>query len=108
MNSQYELFEAKAARDQALTQVSENAADWMTVAFNLLLRIEGGIDLTGEMVRNRLLWMGCPQPHHHNAWGALIRTAVVRGALTDTGRMAHMENVRSHARRTPVYQRRPR
>jgi hypothetical protein len=105
MNRQADLFESRAARDEALAKVSSNAGPWMTIAFGYLLRIEIGIDHTGESIRTQLLAMGCPPPHHHNAWGALIRSGVTQGVLVDTGRYAQMTDRRSHARRTPVYRR---
>ena len=103
---QFDLFGSREARDKALAQVSENAGDWMTVAFAHLLRLEHGLDHTGESIRAQLMASGCPPPHHHNAWGALIRCGVTRGVLVDSGRYSQMISRRSHARRTPVYRRR--
>lgn len=104
-DDQFSLFEGRAARAEALTQVEDNSGDWMTRAYRALLTIEPGTELTGEDVRRHITDGGCSAPHHPNAWGALIRVAVVRGALSDTGRMTQMKAVKSHARRTPVYRR---
>jgi hypothetical protein len=106
-DSQFDLFGGRAERDAALARVSANAGnDWMAAAFACLLRLERDLDHTGESIRTQLMAMGCPPPHHHNAWGALIRCGITRGVLVDTGRYSQMESRRSHARRTPVYRRR--
>lgn len=105
-DTQFDLFGSRSERDKALAQVSANAGDWMTAAFGCLLRLERDLDHTGESIRTQVVAMGCPPPHHHNAWGALIRCGVTRGVLVDTGRYSQMISRRSHARRTPVYRRR--
>lgn len=65
-------------------------------------RLPCGFLGTGEGIRLAVM---LPPPHHHNAWGAVIRMAVRRGLLMDTGQMAHMTSKKSHARRSPVYRR---
>src|SRR5262245_8323860 len=105
-DDQFDLFGSRSAHDEALARITAHAGDWITIALRTMLHIEAGPDLTGENIRQQLLAMGCPPPHHHNAWGALIREAVQRGILADTGRYAQMASKRSHARRTPVYRRR--
>lgn len=103
MTDQFDLFGSKAARDAAIAQVEENAGDFMDCALFLL---ENGIEddalVTGETVRKIVTAVGIV-PHHPNAWGALIRTAVKRGLLIETGQWRQMEDIRSHARRTPLY-----
>jgi hypothetical protein len=42
-------------------------------------------------------------PHHHNAWGALVMHMVRTGRLVATGEYRPMKDVKSHARKTPVY-----
>jgi hypothetical protein len=94
---------AKAARDEALERVTESGGDWQDRALLMLRRLPPGFEGTGEAFRLRLITDGLDKPHHHNAWGALIRHAIRLGHLQDTGKMAHMRTVRSHARKTPVY-----
>lgn len=103
MADHFDLVASKAARDDALAKVSDHAGEWMDTAYAALLTIRIGTELTGEDVRRRLSEMGCPLPHHHNAWGALIRSAIRRRVLRDTGRLVHMRSVRSHGRRTALY-----
>jgi hypothetical protein len=98
-----DLFSAIEARDEALAQVSRNAGlDWMGGA---LLRIAAFRNWRGtaEDVRVTLLANSYPSPHHHNAWGALIKTAIKRKLIIPTGDLTNMKTKKSHARRTPVY-----
>jgi hypothetical protein len=64
--------------------------------------ITEGQTLTGEDIRFRLMQEEI-QPHHHNAWGALISAAVRKGLIRETGRWVAMRGARSKARRTPEY-----
>jgi hypothetical protein len=106
MDDQRDLFSglAQTARDEAIERVAINSGPWMTVATGYIARLrewEG----TAEDLRLRLVSDGCPFPHHHNAWGALVMSAVKRGMLKPTGRMAKMKTPKSHARKTSVYRR---
>ena len=59
---------------------------------------------TGEDIRRFLIEeMQLEPPHHHNAWGSLIRTAVHRGLIGGTGRWTRMRGPKSHARPTQIY-----
>ena len=97
-----DLFTAYAARDEALERVSEHAGtDWNSAALNAIRRLKGQ-EVTGEDIR----LYAEPQigkPPHHNAWGALIRTAKHQNLLVATGRWQPMRTPKSHARPTPVY-----
>lgn len=96
---------AKVARDAALEQVATNAgSDWGAQAIRMIASLPPG-EYTGERLRLRLREQGLAPPHHHNAWGALINSAIRKRLLTDTGRRQHMESEKSHARKTPVYRR---
>jgi hypothetical protein len=106
MDEQRDLFSglAQSARDEAIDRVSVNAGPWLPIAIGYIARItewEG----TAEDLRLKLIDSGCPFPHHHNAWGALIMAAVKRGMLQATGRMAKMKTPKSHARKSSVYRR---
>ena len=97
-----DLFTAAEARDAALARVAENAgSEWMNDACAALRRFDGAQG-TGEDFRVWLTELGIT-PHHHNAWGALVRTARSRGILHPTGEYRKMKTVKSHARETPVY-----
>lgn len=106
---QLDMFPAKKARDHALKQVSENAGTWMDEALAIVSSMRGswlneGTDFTGEGLRWYLTRARhLPEPHHPNAWGALIRTAIQRGLLIPTGRFTHMTGPKSHARMTQIY-----
>ena len=99
--TQPDLFGARPARDEALGQVSANAGDFMAEALQAVLKLPRGV-YTGEDIRLELERQEIV-PHHHNAWGALIRQCVASGALRFSGRYEAMKTRRSHARRTPVY-----
>lgn len=58
---------------------------------------------TAEDLRFKLLSNGFEQPHHHNAWGALIRAAVVVGAIHPLGRYVAMKGEKARGRRTQTY-----
>lgn len=95
-----DLLESKKARDAGIEQVADHAETFMAKAMRVVETMRGRT--TGEMIRVELTARGIT-PHHPNAWGAVVLTAVRRKILVDTGEMTHMVDVRSHARRTPVY-----
>jgi hypothetical protein len=99
---EFDLFGSISARDDALGRVSGRAGAFMGDALSAIGRLPHGMLLTGEDVRLRLREIGI-RPHHHNAWGSLIKTAVDRKLLEPTGRWFRMKDVSSHARRTPEY-----
>lgn len=90
-------------RDEALERVAENAGeDFMTRALDLIERLPRGTTATGEEIRHRVAAAGI-EPHHANAWGALISQAVRLKLMTPTGVWRAMKKPSSHARKTPVY-----
>jgi len=95
------LFSALEARDRAIDQVSDNSGDFMSDAISAMRRMEPG-DVTGEDVRNYLSGLGI-EPHHHNAWGALIMLAIKHGVLHPTDQFRNMRGPKSHGRMTRVY-----
>ena len=60
--------------------------------------------VTGEDVRLACEAAGI-RPHHHNAWGGLVREAIKQGLLVATGTYRSMKAKGSHARKTQVYRR---
>jgi hypothetical protein len=93
--------EAQAARDEGMSRVAKNSGDWMSKALDAVKALPAGFEGTGEDIRLKIE-PRCGKPHHHNATGALIRTAINRGMLRY---VAHrqMKTEKSHARSTPVY-----
>ena len=102
MNQQPDFFGGASRRDAAIEVVTENSGEWMTRALAAVELLPNNIKVTGEDVRFRLL-ESIGEPHHHNAWGALILHAVKDGSLLSTGIWRAMSDPRSHARRTLVY-----
>jgi len=97
---QLSIFDALKARDEALAQVSANADTWIESALAYIPTLSG--EMTGEDIRFALVAL-VGEPHHSNAWGALIRTAKGRGLIENTGQYVPMRAANSHARITPVY-----
>lgn len=96
---QLDLEDAIKERDAALASVAANAGSWMERGLEAIGALPKSFTGTAEEIR---LEIKVPPPHHHNAWGALIRVAVKRGLLAEIG-MGQMKTKRSHARRTPLY-----
>ena len=92
---------ARAAREDALERVARE--EFMREGMKFIGSLGHGTEATGEEIRLRCEARGI-EPHHHNAWGSLIMTALRKGLLRHTGRYAPMTVKRSHARRTPVYE----
>jgi hypothetical protein len=107
MNQQFSFFtdDAVGARDAALARVSDNAGPWMTYArAAIVAHLPDGWRGTAEDCRVALLRAGVEPPHHHNAWGALIKSCIPL-ILRPTGEWRNMRTEKSHARSTPVYRR---
>ena len=102
MSEQQDLFGAQQARDNALNQVSGNTGKWMHKALVAVSDLRSGADLTGEDIRMRVADR-VGNPHHPNAWGALIKAALKANLITPAGKHRAMQTVKSHARSTPVY-----
>jgi len=103
-------IEASKARDAALQQVSDNSGDWMALALIELAEMarlpSGWANLdhgfTGEDMRRMIVPL-CGNPHHNNAFGALVRTAITRKIIEPAGAYRAMRAEGSHGRKTPVY-----
>ena len=101
---QFDLAEALKRRDDGMQQVAENARPYTQQAAELIARINPGTEWTGEDIRIHVE-SKIGKPHHHNAWGAIINTAVRGKVLVKTGVYRKMKTPKSHARATPVYRR---
>jgi hypothetical protein len=101
---QRSLFESRAERDIGIARVSLSNESWIEKALAILRVMKCcQHEATGEDIRLWLLAHGLEEPTKPHAWGALTRTAVLRGILADTGRVRQMKDKRSHARRTPLW-----
>lgn len=99
----FDAAESRAARDAGIALVTENSGGFMPLALLLVSKLGPG-EYIGEDVRRACNAAGL-FPHHPNAWGSLIRTAIKRGYLTPTGDLDPMKFVKSHARKSMVYSR---
>ena len=108
MTGQPDLFAAplpppaKLERDKALYIVADNSESWIDKACRAMRFLSVRRDWTGEDIRLTLETV-VGAPHHHNAWGALIKRAINEGLIHYTGKHVHMRTLKSHARQTPVY-----
>jgi hypothetical protein len=91
---------SRIARDEALARVTRSSDAFMVNALIAISQLRG--EFRGEQIRATLMAQGI-EPHHHNAWGAVVRSALKRGLLEATGRFEAMHDVKSHARKTEVY-----
>ncbi len=92
-----------ALRDEGLAVVSLNSQPWMDKALALLPQMRREhMTVTGEDIH---IWIEkrLGPPHHYNAWGALVSTAVRRGIIEFTGSYRKCTSPVRHAHRTPVY-----
>jgi hypothetical protein len=94
--------DAKQARDEALAKVRNNGGEWREIALCGLYLIPG-FEGTAEDIRLRLQIKRIPPPHHHNAWGEMIKAALSLKLIVPTGERRHMRTRKSHARLTDVY-----
>lgn len=104
MNAQFDLFAGKKARDVGMATAVEHAGQaFRRGVVEVVGLMQNGARVTGEDIRQACVKAGVV-PRHPNSWGGTIMGLVRSGYLRDTGEMAHMKDVRSHARRTPVYE----
>lgn len=94
---------ATEARDIALARVERHAGPkWSDAAQDAIRSLPAGLRLTGEGIRAHVS-ARIGEPHSPNAWGAVVRMAVIRGVLVRTGEWTPMTHPKSHARLTPIY-----
>ena len=108
-----DLFASREARDEGFAAVAgrepwvKSKVGWMAVAMVKVSSLPPDWTGTGEDIRVHCMRQGAPMPHHSNAWGGLINSCIKAGLLHKTGQHGQMRAVRSHARSTPIYSRRP-
>lgn len=93
---------AVAARDEAVTRVAANSKGFHPTALAIVSGM-GAWTGTGEDLRKIVSLQ--VEPHHHNAWGALILDAARKGLISRTGERRRMGERSSHARETDVWTR---
>jgi len=107
INENMDLFEDSSTaiqeRDKALKQVADNSGEWMDRALAAVKLLAPG-EYTGEDIRLAVIEM-IGAPHHHNAWGAVVKMSLAHKAIRPTGRLTAMKTRKSHGRRTAVYYR---
>lgn len=92
---------ARAAKQKALDQVTENAGEyWKRAALEVFRGMAG--EMTGEDIRLACFAEGV-NPHHPNAWGGFVAGLVRSGELEPTGRYRPMVSEGSHGRETKIY-----
>jgi hypothetical protein len=74
----------------------------METALAAITLLESGQFMTGEDVRVAIV-NTVGEPHHHNAWGAMIKSAVKQRLIIPTGKWRPMKLPQSHARVSPIY-----
>lgn len=111
MQLQLDIFSGRQQRDLGIQAATGNEReDWrdaygkMVDAFFAATPI--GQTFTGESLRLNCVRWGLADPHHHNVWGAcargVLKAWLKAGRIEEAG-MGQMVDVRSHARRTPMY-----
>jgi|ETNvirnome_2_130_1030620.scaffolds.fasta_scaffold02234_14 hypothetical protein len=102
--AQYSAEWTKAERDKAMAKVTVNAGPWKDIAKAALDHLPPDARMTGEDIRLYMMrHLGVPPPHHHNAWGPLIKSGINKGLLVQIDWQTTKTRI-SHARNTPVYQ----
>lgn len=101
-----DLFVARQARDEGIAKTVLKNESWLERCISKLktMKLCGHVVVTGETIRVWMLANGIENPSSPHAWGALVRTAMKRGLLRDTGRQEQMMTEKSHARRTPLWE----
>jgi hypothetical protein len=106
MTNQFDLFAGMALRDKGMEQVFANSGEWKDIAYEYLVKLTPRyVDLTGESIKVLIMNAGCPQPHHCNAWGPLIKKATSNGVLRFTGTYRLARTKKRHASVVRVYRR---
>lgn len=94
-------------RDRALKTVADNSGDWMGLA---LIALRNSIpvpdvnreEFTVEDIKRWIVPM-VGKPHSHNAYGALMRAAMLQNIIEDTGKWTRSKSLKSKARKIPIY-----
>jgi len=111
MNQLSILFDlGRRLRDKGMAQVEENSVPWRdhckTALNDWFANAPSGVSFTGEDLRLSLQSSGIEEPHHPNAWSAVVggkvRQWLKAGAIVEAG-MEHSKDPKAHARRVMSY-----
>jgi len=81
-------------------------ASWRRQALKLIIAIcHARIFFTADDVRLCAERTGFKEPHHPNVWGGVIRTAIMAGVMTPTGRWVKSKRPSARGRMIPEYRR---
>lgn len=101
MTDDFNSKKSRAARDRGIKQVTDHN-EYFSHEFAMAIgRLPNGWVGTCEDIRKT--WTGI-RPHHPNAWGGAWNAAKKRGQLVELREQVHMTAVKSHARKTHLYQ----
>lgn len=95
----------ESLKEEGITRVLDNAStripEWKEQVISCLSEMSGLI--TSEDLRSHASAMGIPEPHHHNAWGAVMNAAAKRGLIESTGTYTKSTRGEAHARVLQVW-----
>lgn len=100
-NSKLNLSEGMRLRDEGIAQVAKNSPDFMDAGLDAIVGFDF-VETTGDVIRVRLENRGIT-PHHVNAWGALIRSAIAKKLLIPTGKIRKSRSPKNHAHKYETY-----
>ena len=92
---------------QGIEQVLLNErARWRRRALGCILAVANTlVFFTVDHVHTHAERTGLGPPHHPNAWGGVIRSALLMGVMTKTGRYVKGSRPEQHGRMIPEYRR---
>lgn len=90
-----------ALRDEGMDRANENSRSWHDRAIDVIRNMPTG-EFMGEDI-HRQVEVTIGDPHHPNAYGALIMTAIRWGLIVKTGEYRKCSRPSAHARTNPVY-----
>lgn len=101
---QHDLFEGRAARDAALTEVDANTAeDWRRAAYRAIRSLA----LVHDEFTTDLVWQPLNadgyETHEPRAMGAVVQAAVKAGTIEKTGLYSQSTRKVCHCRDIPIY-----
>ena len=97
---EFSIEKGRHLRDEGIERVEVQAFSGAVAG---VVRGLGGMHVTGEDIRRICTDRGVT-PHHSNAWGGVVSGLVRVGRLRATGEYRQMEDTKSHARETKVYE----
>jgi len=90
-----------ALRDEGIHLISGNSKSWQERALDVVRSMPDG-EMMGEDIHKKVE-VAIGDPHHPNAYGALIMKAIRAGVIVRTGEYRKSSRPSAHARANPVY-----